>query len=94
MARAKKIAVTDATGATVGIAADANREEVIIRNGGADTVYLAFNETAVADQGIYLESGDALILSSGSGRAVRATAAIYFVCASGETASVYADVTG
>ena len=94
MARNVKIAVTDATGGTVAIAKDTNREEVIIRNGGADRVYLAFNEDAVDDQGIYLDSGDAIVLSSGNGqRWARATADVYMVCATGETASVYADIT-
>lgn len=93
MARNVKISVTDATGGTVAIAKDANREEVIIRNGGADRVYLAFNEDAVDDQGIYLDSGDAIVLSSGDKKWTRATADIYMVCATGETASVYADIT-
>lgn len=93
MSRAKKISVTDASGGTVGVAADPNREEVILRSAGPNRVYLAFNEDAVADQGIYLDSGDALVLSSGNNRWTRAIADIYFVCASGETASVYADVT-
>lgn len=93
MSRAKKISVTDASGGTVGIAADLYREEVIIRSGGPNRVYLAFSEDAVADQGIYLDSGDALVLSSGNNRWTRAISDIYFVCASGETATVYADVT-
>jgi hypothetical protein len=93
MARNVKIAVTDATGGTIAIASDPNREELIIRNGGSDRCYLAFNEDAVDDQGVYLESGDAIVLSSGNQRWARATAAIYAVCTTGETCSLYADIT-
>ena len=93
MARNVKLNITDSTGGTIAIAADPNREEVIIRNGGSDRCYLAFNEDAVDDQGVYLESGDALVLSSGDNRWTRATAAIYAVCTTGETCSLYCDIT-
>jgi hypothetical protein len=93
MARNVKVSVTDSTGGTIGIVSDPNREEVILRNGGADRVFIAFNEDAVDELGIYLDSGDAIVLSSGNQRWARATADIYFVCTTGETASIYADIT-
>jgi len=95
MARNVNIAVTDATGDTIAIDSEPFRSELIIRNGPtSDVVYLAFNEDAVANQGIYLEAGDAIVLnSSKQDRKTRCTADIYMVCSAGETATVYADIT-
>ena len=87
-----KLSITDSTGSTISIAKNSNREELIIRNGTlSDRVYLAFNESAVDDQGIFLDAGDALVLTGGVGN--RSSSNVYMVCASGETASVYADIT-
>ena len=90
-----KLNITDATGSTISIAKDADRSELIIRNGTtSDTVWLAFNENAVADQGVYLSAGDAIVLtSSKKDRKTRCTADVYMVCDSGNTAAVYADIT-
>jgi hypothetical protein len=90
-----KLNITDATGATISIAKDPSRDELIIRNGEtSDKVWLAFNEDAVADQGLYLSAGDAIVLnSSKKDRKTRCTADVYMVCGAGETASVYADIT-
>ena len=88
MANNDTVSVTDSTGATALIAAD-TRDEVWLRNAGANTVYLALNETAAASDGFYLESGDSLILT---GRAARS--AIHMVCASSETATVNYQLVG
>ena len=95
MARNISINVTDATGGTIGINREPFRDELIIRNGPtSDTVWMAWNEPAVASQGIYLEAGDALILNSSKrDRRSRVTGDVYFVCEPGESATVYADIT-
>ena len=89
MANNSKVSVTDATGASALIAAD-TRDEILLRNAGTNTVYLALNETASdSTGGFYLESGDGLVLT---GRAARS--AIHMVCASGETATVHYQIVG
>jgi len=88
MANNDTVSVTDSTGATALIAAD-QRDEVYLRNQGSDTVYLAFNETAVSGDGFYLESGDAMTFT---GKA--ASSAIHMVCASSETATVSYQLIG
>ena len=82
MANNDTVSVTDSGGDTAKISAD-SRSDVFLRNAGANTVYLAFNATAVSPKGMYLESGDTVFLT---GRI--ASAAIHMVCASGETATV------
>jgi len=90
-----KININDSTGATISIASDASRNELIIRNGPtSDTVWLAFNESAVSQQGIYLQAGDAIIFnSSKQDRKTRATANVYMVTDVGGSAEVFADIT-
>jgi hypothetical protein len=83
----KKYSITDATGATATIPAYSGREAAFLRNAGTNTIYLAFNETAVADIGFYLEANDVLIING-----AMASRAIHMVCAAGETASVYAEL--
>jgi len=87
MATAKKYSVTDSTGSSPSVEGYYLREQVWLRNAGPDTAYLAFNETASASAGMYLEIGDAIIIA---GR--NATKDIHMVCDSGETAEVYAEL--
>ena len=79
-----KISVTDSTGGTPSIAARAGREEILIRNAGASTVWMNRNANAVDSGCFYLESGDVIILT-----APMSEAAWYMVCASTETATVH-----
>jgi len=83
----KSYAVTDATGGTVAIARS-DKREVILRSQGPDRTFVAFNETAVDGLGIYLDIGDTLILDE-----LKCDADIYFVCATGETATIGGQVT-
>ena len=57
-----EIAVTAATGATVAIASNNVRHEVLLRSRG-DRTWLGFNEDAVANQGIWLDDGDAVVIA-------------------------------
>jgi len=84
---AKRYDITDATGAVAQIPAYDKRETVWLRNAGPNRAYLAFNEPATSVAGFYMESGDVLIVSG-----VMAKRNIHFVCASGETASIYAEL--
>ena len=83
----KRFDVTDATGSTIAIS-HSNKVEVIVRSSGPDRVFMAWNEPAVDDIGIFLDSGDAIVLNS-----YKSDADIYFVCATGETATVYFQIT-
>lgn len=81
----KKFSITDASGDTPTIAARVGREEVLIRSAGPDVVWMSRNEVATDSQGFYLEAGDALVLTKPLSRSDW-----YMVCATGETATVYA----
>lgn len=83
----KNYPIDDSTGATAFLA-KANRVEVILRNIGPDRVWLAFNEAAVELEGMYLDIGDVVVFNG-----LKADAAIYGVCATGETAELGAQIT-
>lgn len=83
----KSYNITDATGATAFLAAS-NRREVLLRNAGPNTCYLAFNETAVDGLGIYLKIDDSLVLDE-----LKCDADLHAVCAVGETAVLKAQIT-
>lgn len=84
----KQYAVTDATGSTVMIANYPYREQLWLRNSATgDTVWLAFNETAVVEYGFFLEAGDSLVISGNS-----AKKDVYMVCAGSESSTVYAEL--
>ncbi len=87
MATNKTISVSSATGGTVGIKAYHYRKQLWIRNVGPDTVWMGLNTTAIADQGFFLEIGDGLIIDGEP-----ASRDFYFVCDTGETATVTAEV--
>lgn len=75
-------AASDATGATIALAKNALRDEVMVRADG-DRVWIGFNEDAVVDQGVYLDDGEGIILAG-----EKATSDLYFVCDTGETCNV------
>lgn len=83
----KVFSITDATGAVMQVASEQYREELWLRNEGPNTVYLGFNEDAVETKGFYLQIGDALIIAGNM-----ANKDVYMVCASGGTASVFAEL--
>ena len=91
MARNTKVNVT--TSSVEIVASDPSREETWIRNDPAgETIFLGFNEPAVADQGYFILAGESLIISSGSNRWARATAQVNAITAS-STSNAYCDIT-
>lgn len=76
-----EITVDATTGGTIAIASSNTREEVLLRCRGG-RVYIGFNETAVAATGIWLDSGDAIVIAQ-----PLCQAAMYFVTA-GATAYI------
>lgn len=79
--------VDDSTGATKQIAAYDRRSQILLRSAGPDRVHFAFNETAVVTDGVFLDIGDALVLDG-----AMAKRDIYMVCASGEAATIFAEL--
>lgn len=75
--------VTDATGGTIAISKDEYQQQSVLRIDGS-RVWVAFNEDAIAGQGVYIEAGDAMRLWGD-----RQAANVYLVCESGETATAY-----
>jgi len=85
-----KFSVSDTGGDTPKISSDPDRDIVMLRvASGGNTVYLGVNDTAVSPDGFYMEAGDAVTISGKI-----AKAAIFAVCASGESATVNYDLFG
>jgi hypothetical protein len=83
----KKYTVSDSTGSTVAITRS-NKVEIIVRSAGPDRVFMAWNEDAVDDIGIFLDSGDIMVLNR-----YKSDADVYFVTAAGGTAVIYFQIT-
>lgn len=83
----KNYPIDDSTGAAPFLA-KGNRVEVILRSLGPDRVFLAFNEAAADLTGMFLDIGDVVVL-----RGQKADAAVYGVCATGESAELGAQIT-
>jgi len=81
------IIVTDATGATIAIPSSNSRLEVLLRIVG-DRTFMGFNENAVDEMGIFADQNDIITLANN-----KAASAIKFVCAAGETSTVYVETT-
>lgn len=71
-----EITVDATTGATIAIASSNIRQEVLLRARGASRIYLGFNEAAIVGQGIWLNSGDGVVIAR-----PLCTADIYMVAA-------------
>jgi len=75
-------AVDDSTGGTIAVAANVNRNEVILQNQGAERVYISFSEFCDGS-GLYLDMDMGLVISG-----AKAKFDIYMACTSGLTATV------
>ena len=62
MSALPEITVDATTGATISIASSNTREEALLRCRGG-RVWVGFNEVAVANQGIWLDNGDAVVIA-------------------------------
>jgi len=89
MSLAKKISVTDSTGNTASITKLYSRQQVLLKNinSGSD-VFLGFDSEAVYDLGYFMSPGEAVVLDG-----TFAISDIYFVCDSGETSTIYAQLS-
>jgi hypothetical protein len=80
----KKFTITDASGTVATIDRYSYRRELIIRNDGDGRVWYAFNESAIEDEGSYIEAGEIANFSK-----LKGESDLYFVTNSGETATIY-----
>lgn len=86
---ATSFSITDATAATVQVAADPLRESVVLQNdiSPSTRVHIGFNENASFGSGLYLDPGQAMTLVG-----KYAKSPILMVCDTAQTATIYAEV--
>lgn len=80
----KILAIDDTTNADVSIPRHMWRREATMINDGPNRLWFAFNEPAVAGQGLYADPGQVVNLSR-----LKGESDLYLGCSSGETASAY-----